>query len=90
MLDLRTDLQRLAATKAIAGCVACRLYANEYATLNFIGEAPLAYEMRTVWEAHFRLYHPDVFDLDDNSQIDEMTFLDPDITPLLPINEPKP
>ena len=82
MLDLRNDLQKLAATKAISGCVACRLYASEYATLNFIGEAPLAYEMRSTWEAHFRLYHCDVFDLDENSQVDEMVMMyTEDITP---------
>lgn len=89
MLDLRNDLQRLAAATAITSCVPCRLYANKYGVLNFIGEMPMALSLKYEWEEHFKLYHADIMEIDDNTKLSEK-FLNPDFTPLLPINEHKP
>lgn len=82
MLDLRSDVQRLAAATAINDCVACRLYASKYGVLNFIGEMPMAMTLKQEWEEHFRLYHQYVMDIDEQSKIIGLVPMELPDTPL--------
>ena len=83
MLDLRSDLQRLAAATVINDCLACRLYASKYGVLNFIGEMNMAFSLKAEWEDHFKLYHSHIMEIDENSKSVELLTTDGslDVTP---------